>query len=278
MKVQFLKGSFRRAFFFSVYTDKMNVMSLRIGICDSGIGGLSVLKELYKHVPVEYVYIGDSRRAPYGNKCRQELLLYTKELLTFLKHKDIDIYVSACNSISTLDTQSLVESLGIDEDNYIDMRDFAEATKDIIPEAAKLLMYGTVATIESGVYQDVFKGWNTSILSSAQLAYAIETKQQIEIDVEVDTLVDYVLQEGVTHIFLACTHYPLIQNYLDLRFRGMGVVFINPAKHIPEKLMRKTRKEKSDKHTLTVFTTRTSEAMNEYVHDIDDVQQLLVEL
>jgi glutamate racemase len=250
------------------------MMSLRVGICDSGIGGLSVLKELYNAIPAEYIYIGDSLRAPYGNKTREELLQYTQELLTFLQSHKVDVYVSACNSISTLDTRKLLNTLGIKKSDYIDMCDFAECAKGNIPSDAKMLVYGTVATIESNVYQEVFKEWSTCVLASKQLAYAIETQHQIAIDEEVDTLLDYVIQEGVTHIFLACTHYPLIQDYLDIRFKGMGVTFINPAQHIPNVL----HPQKKGRHSLTMFTTKTSEPMREYVSGIDDVVPVVIEL
>lgn len=242
-------------------------MSLRIGVCDSGVGGLSVLKELYIHVPAEYVYIGDSLRAPCGNRSREELLVYTRDLLIFLKNKQVDIYVNACNSLSTLDVEHILQDLGIDKENYVDMRTYAAYAKDDIPQTAHMLIYGTSATLASGVYQDLFSLWSPMTLVSRGLAYAIETKHQIDIDEEVDLLVDYVLKHSVTHIFLACTHYPLIKEYLDTRLSGLSVTCINPAVYVPQPLRSCIS---GTVRSCTVYTTNMSAVWNTYMETYDD--------
>lgn len=211
-------------------------MSISVGVFDSGVGGLTVLKELVEVMPAEYVYVGDILRAPYGNKSKEELLTYTKDLLIFLKNKNVDLYISACNSLSTLDVLPILNELGIKKEQYFDMTMFAEVVALTLKSDAKLLVYATEATVRSGVYQTIFKNFSPEVLSSANLALAIEDKHDIEIDEEIDTLLDYVLEHTITHVFLGCTHYPLIEEYLDKRFLGTGVIFINPATYIKEVL------------------------------------------
>lgn len=241
-------------------------MSIRIGVFDSGVGGLSVVKELYKHITAEYVYIGDSLRAPYGNKTKEELLLYTRELITFLAHQEVDYYVNACNSISTLDAGHILEEYAIDAKRYFDMKDFAQRVKENIENNARVLIFATNATIESGVYQEVFSHYSPEVLPSSLLAKAIEEGDLITIDEEVDRLVDYVLDHGITHVFLGCTHYPLISQYLDKRFSDTGVVCLNPAEYIPEELLALSGDEKS----LTVVTTKQTPAYAVYLEDITE--------
>ncbi len=211
-------------------------MSIKIGVFDSGVGGLTVLKELAEVMPAEYFYIGDTLRAPYGNKSKEELLTYTKELLIFLKNKNVDLYISACNSLSTLEVAPLLEELGIKKEQYFDMTMFAEVVATRIKSDAKLLVYATEATVRSGVYQNVFKDLSPEVLVSSTLARAIEDRHEIEIDEEIDALLDYVLEHKMTHVFLGCTHYPLIEEYLEKRFLGTGITFINPATYIKEVL------------------------------------------
>lgn len=211
-------------------------MSIKIGVFDSGIGGLTVLKELVEVIPAEYVYIGDSLRAPYGNKSKEELLIYTKELLIFLQKKNVDVFISACNSLSTLDVLPLLSELGIRSDQYFDMTMFAEAAASDISHDSPLLIFATEATIKSGMYQNIFASFSPYALASSNLARAIEDKHDIEIDEEVDILVDYVLENNIKQVFLGCTHYPLVEEYLEKRFLGSGVIFINPAIYIKKVL------------------------------------------
>jgi glutamate racemase len=234
-------------------------MSIRIGVFDSGVGGITVLKELVEVMPAEYFYIGDTLRAPYGNKSKEELLAYTKELLSFLQKKNSDLFISACNSLSTLDVAPLLEELGIKKEQYFDMTMFAEVVAATLAHDATLLVYATEATVRSGVYQNVFKNFSPEVLASTNLARAIEDKHEIEIDEEVDKLLDYVLERGISHVFLGCTHYPLIEEYLEKRFFGIGVTFINPATSIKEVL----KEVKGGELAVSLFYTKSTPYANE---------------
>ncbi len=242
------------------------MMSLRIGVFDSGIGGLSVAKELVHVVPAEYVYIGDSLRAPYGNKSKEELLAYTRELLVFLQTKKIDIFVSACNSLSSLDVEPILSELGIDKKNYFDMTMFAECSKDAFVAGEPLLVFATERTVASGVYQELFATFSPSVLASSSLALAIEREDEIVIDEEVDRLIDFVMENKITQVFLGCTHYPLIGDYLDKRFLGTGVRFVDPALYIPEDL----KKLGGETSTFQVYTTKVEDSLIKHLESFDN--------
>jgi glutamate racemase len=229
-------------------------MSISLGVFDSGVGGLTVLKELVEIIPAEYFYIGDTLRAPYGNRSKEELLVYTKELLMFLQKKNVDIFISACNSLSTLDVMPILEELGIKKEQYFDMTMFAEVVASTLKSDTKLLVYATEATVRNGAYQNIFKNFSLDALASANLGRAIEDKHVIEIDDEIDVLVDHVLEHMITHIFLGCTHYPLIQEYLDKRFSDAGVIFINPATYIKEVL----KEVKGGELAVSLFYTKNT--------------------
>lgn len=235
-------------------------MSVKVGVFDSGVGGLTVLKELVEIFPAEYFYIGDTLRAPYGNKTKEELLSYTKELLVFLQKKNVDIFISACNSLSTLDVLPLLEELGIKREQYFDMTMFAEMVATTLNPKEELLVYATEATIRSGVYQSIFKISTPFVLASHTLVRAIEDNHQIEMDEEVDMLVDYVLENNIKQVFLGCTHYPLIAEYLKKRFLGTGVTFINPATYIKEVL----KEVKGSELKVSLFFTKETLQSKEF--------------
>lgn len=113
--------------------------------------------------------------------------------------------------------------------------------------------------MRSGVYQNVFKNFSPEVLASTNLARAIEDKHEIEIDEEVDKLLDYVLERGISHVFLGCTHYPLIEEYLEKRFFGIGVTFINPATSIKEVL----KEVKGGELAVSLFYTKSTPYANE---------------
>ena len=75
---------------------------MRIGIFDSGVGGLTVLKNLYKHYPNnEYIYFGDALNLPYGNKTKEELINLADKDVEFLINKNVDLIIIACGTISS---------------------------------------------------------------------------------------------------------------------------------------------------------------------------------
>lgn len=227
-----------------------------------------MLKELISSCPAEYVYIGDSLRAPYGNKSKEELISHTKELIVFLKSKGCDFFVNACNSLSSLDVEPLLEEMGIKKEDYMDM---ISATRNHVGsdlnDDAKILIYATAATIRSGAYQDVFENYDVETLVSKNLAFAIESGNQIEIDEEVDELVDTAVANNITHLFLGCTHFPIIMEYLEKRLEGLSVKIINPAKYVPRCLI----SQKGDSISVQVYTTKKSEMWKDAMTEFEGV-------
>ena len=92
-----------------------------IGIFDAGVGGFSVFKEVRKNTNADILYFGDCARAPYGNRTEEEIVLFIKDILKQLQNEGVTHFVSACNSMSVLTTEKLLEEVGVPKENYIDM-------------------------------------------------------------------------------------------------------------------------------------------------------------
>jgi glutamate racemase len=122
-----------------------------IGIFDSGIGGLTVMREVMEQLPYEnIIYLGDTARIPYGSKSVQTIKKFSHQCAAFLKNKDVKTIVIACNTASSNALDSLTQEFDIPVIGVIDpgARSASKATK-----TGKIGVIGTTATINSYAYQ-----------------------------------------------------------------------------------------------------------------------------
>lgn len=209
-----------------------------IGIFDSGIGGFSVLKEVRKVTTSDIIYFGDCGRAPYGNRDGSEIVIFIKEILLNLKSRGATHFVSACNSMSVLTTDVLLEECNIPKENYIDMSRSVEYFIKL-PSSSNVLVIGTQATIASGVYRNVLESRSHRVIDYplTSLASLIESNASIdELISVIKGVVSYAKEIEATHILYACTHYPLIHNMFEnvrneLKWFG---IFIDPSIYVSE--------------------------------------------
>lgn len=207
-----------------------------LGVFDSGVGGFSVLQELQKVTPANILYYGDCANAPYGNKSKEEITVYIKNILVYLKSQGVTHFVSACNSMSVTTTEELLEEIGITRDTYIDMIDGVRAIG--LLDGANVLIIGTEATISSRVYQSILSEkiipHRTYTLTT--LAGEIEKGDTIAIMKSIEKAILYAKEMHATHILYACTHYPLVHTmFIDVSARlGWAGMFINPAVYVAD--------------------------------------------
>lgn len=188
-------------------------MKNKIGIFDSGVGGLTVLKSLSdKYKCVDYIYIGDNKYCPYGDKTKEELLNYAKRIVNYFIEKGISIIVIACN---TSCSQTLDELKQIYKN--ITFIGVIDSTIDIFLKSKKnnVLVIGTSATINSNIYESKIKEKNNNIkvtnLATPKLVPLIENMEMTK-----EALNEYLNPyNDIDSIILACTHYKLIEKEID---------------------------------------------------------------
>ena len=185
---------------------------MKIGIFDSGIGGATVLKEIFKLLPnEEYIYYSDSKNNPYGDKSQKEIINFSENIVNFLIKQECEIIVIACNTASANAASylrakySTIPIVAI-EPAYKMVNDYA------INDAA--LVLATKATIESEKFTKLYQTYDnnkTTILECVGLADLIENEKNLEID---KYLQKYLSKYSgkVKSVVLGCTHYPLIQD------------------------------------------------------------------
>lgn len=188
-------------------------MKNKIGIFDSGVGGLTVLKSLSdKYKCIDYIYIGDNKYCPYGDKTKEELLNYAKRMVNYFIEKGISIIVIACN---TSCSQTLDELKQIYKN--ITFIGVIDSTIDIFLKSKKnnVLVIGTSATINSNIYESKIKEKNKNIkvtnLATPKLVPLIENMEMTK-----EVLNEYLNPyNDIDSIILACTHYKLIEKEID---------------------------------------------------------------
>ena len=205
----------------------------KIGIFDSGIGGLTILNQLKDFNKGRIIYLGDNINAPFGNKDKKELLDIIYKIIKRLKEEKVDIYINACNSLSTLEINNILEDLSIEKNNYFDMVSAINKNiEKILNKKETILIFGTIATINSGAYQKILNDrYNVQTISSQYLAKAIEEGDDSRIKEEINILSNTLTKNKINNLLLACTHYPLIIDEMkkDFENKNIKINIIDPS-------------------------------------------------
>jgi glutamate racemase len=206
--------------------------SAAIGVFDSGVGGLTVVRELFRQLPSERVsYFGDTARYPYGNKARETLIRFSLENARFLAREPLKMLVVACNSSSAYCLPSLRYAMGIPVVGVIEpgARAAHAASKN-----RKIGVIGTKATIDSQAYQQALKDLDARLKISAKACpLFVPLVEEGWLDHAVTRLVakEYLAglkRQGTDTLVLGCTHYPLIRKALQ-RVMGPKVTLVDSA-------------------------------------------------
>ncbi len=185
-----------------------------IGLFDSGLGGLTVVRALLDLVPDEhFVYFGDTGRFPYGPKPPGEVLKYSLEITDVLLELDVKMIVVACNSASAAALDHLREHLGVPVTGVIEpgARAAERATR-----SGRIGVIGTVGTIASGAYQRAMHALDPSLeVTYAACPGFVEFVEAGDVDsdqvhVLAERLLAPIVEADVDTLVLGCTHYPLL--------------------------------------------------------------------
>jgi glutamate racemase len=204
----------------SIPTLRRNALPWKaIGIFDSGVGGLTVLKEIIKSLPQEdTLYLGDTARVPYGTKSPETVTRYAHEITSFLVKRDIKLLVAACNTASAVSLDSLNKRFELPIVGVIEpgARRAASVTK-----SGKVGVIGTEGTIRSSAYTKAIKRINPDIeVITKHCPLFVPLAEEGWVENEVTRLTaDIYLRElrdqGVDTLVLGCTHYPILKGIIS---------------------------------------------------------------
>ncbi len=202
-----------------------------IGVFDSGIGGVTVLKEIIKVLPNEnYIYYSDSKNNPYGDKTDEEIINRCKEIVKFLIQNNCKAIVIACNTASSIAANILREKyknipiIAI-EPAYKMVHDYS-FDKETIVMATK----GTIESEKFNLLYHKYDNHKTILLECVGLADLIEEGNEDKIKKYLEKNIG-MYKGKVENVVLGCTHYPLIQKEIG-QVLGGNVKFFNGANRL----------------------------------------------
>ena len=239
---------------------------MKIGVFDSGIGGLTVVKSLLEHkLFEEIIYFGDTARVPYGIKDKTTIIRYAIEAVEFFKNFELDLIVVACNTVSAyaLDEMRKLSScpvIGVVEAGVLAT---ANALKD---KNSNILILGTKATINSKAYElGLGKlGYSNLQAKATGLFVPLVEEEIYDGDILSSTCRHYFKDTIKPNaIILGCTHFPLISDFLQNYF-DKDTLLIHSGEAIVEYLENKFDfTQKFEKPKLEFFASENPEALRD---------------
>jgi len=220
-----------------------------IGIFDSGIGGLTVVHEIFRRLPNEsVVYFGDTARVPYGTKSPRVVEQFAKEDIFFLLNRNVKLVVAACHTVSSVALDGIVASMHLPILGVVDpgVKAALEATRN-----KRIGIIGTRATVHSGTYEAKFRAKDAGIQvfsSACPLFVPLAEEGWLESDITRQTAEIYLepmIEKDVDTLILGCTHYPLLKKVIR-QVMGDSVVIIDSAEETAKQVAGRLEKIKME--------------------------------
>lgn len=203
-----------------------------VGVFDSGVGGLTVAREISRQLPEEnIVYFGDTARVPYGSKSQNTIIRFSEQIIRFLKTKQVKAIVIACNTASALALDAVRDEFNIPIMGVVipGARAAVEATKN-----RKVGVVGTDATVQSGMYTKVIHEMapDITVIEKACPLFVPLVEEGFKEHAVTREIIEYYLESmrntDIDAMILGCTHYPLIRSKIR-EYMGDRIQIVNPA-------------------------------------------------
>lgn len=220
-----------------------------IGIFDSGIGGLTVVKKIRELLPSEsLIYIGDTARVPYGTRSPETIAKFSCEVASKLLEMDVKILVVACNTISSTCLPEIISLSSVPVINVIE----PTVEEAVAQTRSKVIaVIGTKATISSGIYKNQIQSLDPTIkvISRAAPLFVPLTEEGLFNHPVTKLMITEYLQpikdSFADVLILGCTHYPLIREEVE-RFLGNTIQVVDSAVPTAKALKKLIQVEKSE--------------------------------
>lgn len=203
-----------------------------IGVFDSGVGGLTVAREIMRQLPNErIVYFGDTARVPYGSKSKETVTRFSRQIVRFLETQQVKAIVVACNTASAYALEDLEKEVDIPMIGVVK----PGARAALMATANKKIgVVATEATINSGIYSRYIEEHDSgvSVTGKACPLFVPLVEEGLWEDPVTDEIARRYLSElidsGIDTLILGCTHYPMLRSTVG-KIMGEGVTLVNPA-------------------------------------------------
>ena len=232
---------------------------MRIGVIDSGIGGLTVLSSLINKCPNhEYIYFGDTIHLPYGEKTKEEIVDYTNNIIKFLESEKVDLVVIACGTIS-----SHIEYVK----SNVPLIDIISPLKGKLDDYKKISIMATPLTIKTNAFKK-YINTELNLIPCQKFVPIIENNNYKKLDKVINEYIKTTKDSDA--LILGCTHYPIIKNEISKYFSG-DIICLD--KYIVDII----KDMKESKSSLKLYFSAITEKLLENVKRILDKDDLNIE-
>jgi glutamate racemase len=210
-----------------------NSQSRKIGVFDSGVGGLTVLRQLYRKLPNEsIIYFGDTERLPYGNRSPEQILQFVREILTWMKMQQVKMVIMACNTSSAL-ALDIVRS----EFNFPILGLILPGARAAVRKGKRIGVIATPATAASNAYR-----YAISEINPEKQVWQVGCPEFVPL-IEENRIYDPytkeiakkylrpLMEKKIDTLIYGCTHYPHLETILR-EVLPRAVNYIDPAKYL----------------------------------------------
>ena len=203
-----------------------------VGVFDSGVGGLTVAREIMRQIPNEtIVYFGDTARVPYGSKSQETIIRFSRQIVRFLETHDVKAIAVACNTASAYALETLEREIDIPIIGVVKpgARTAVRTTKN-----GRIGVIATEATIHSGMYTRFVHSIDpdVAVFSKACPLFVPLVEEGMLHDFVTEEIANRYLADlktqNIDTLILGCTHYPLLRSLLG-KCMGSSVQLVNPA-------------------------------------------------
>ena len=263
-----------------------------VGVFDSGVGGLTVAREIMRQLPNEnLVYFGDTARVPYGSKSRDNIIRYSRQIIHFLKTKGVKAIVIACNTASALALDVVREESDIPIIGVVEPG--ARAALQIT-QTKKIGGIGTEATVQSAMYGKIIKGLDptVSVIGKACPLFVPLVEEGFAKHKVTEEIIDYYLasmkHSDIDSLILGCTHYPLLRSRIRA-YMGDKIQLVNPAyetamdlKYILKESGMENAGKEGEHATYSFYVSDAADKFKQFAnsilpYDIETTQQINIE-
>ena len=263
-----------------------------VGVFDSGVGGLTVAREIMRQLPNEnLVYFGDTARVPYGSKSRDNIIRYSRQIIHFLKTKGVKAIVIACNTASALALDVVREESDIPIIGVVEPG--ARAALQIT-QTKKIGVIGTEATVQSAMYGKIIKGLDptVSVIGKACPLFVPLVEEGFAKHKVTEEIIDYYLasmkESDIDSLILGCTHYPLLRSRIRA-YLGDKIQLVNPAyetamdlKYILNESGMENAGKEGEHATYSFYVSDAADKFKQFAnsilpYDIETTQQINIE-
>lgn len=243
---------------------------MKIGVFDSGVGGLTVLKGLVENFKNDYIYVADLKNSPYGEKTDEQLKQILIDNLEFFVSKKVDVIIIACGTLS-----SIALKLNIHEYKGIRVLDVITAIKHnlIKNNYENIVLMATLSTIMQGNFKNIIKDNAKNIIECACVDFVPLIEGKNSTKEERLLVVKKYLTDDIKNkiqknsaIILGCTHYPILLD--EIKEVSLIDDIILPSNSMVEYINDKCSYIKNDNLSLEICTNKETDILKKFVNDI----------